>query len=155
MPLVRYDEWCNMTKIERSAIVPFSAEKMFKLVDDIPAYPDFLPWCKSTTVYSRNEGEVKASIEISKAGINKSFTTCNINRNYSIIELNLVEGPFKSLKGQWRFEALQANASKVSLEIEFEFSNKLLSMTVGPVFSQICNTLVNSFVGRAQEVYER
>lgn len=144
-----------MTRIERSAIVPFSAEKMFKLVDDIAAYPSFLPWCKSTTIYSREAAAVKASIQISKAGINKSFTTCNINDHYKTIELNLVEGPFKSLKGRWRFDALKSNASKVSLEIEFEFSSKFLSMTIGPVFSQICNTLVNSFVTRAQDVYER
>ena len=144
-----------MTHIQRSAIVPFSAEKMFKLVDDIAAYPSFLPWCKSTKIYSRNEQEVKASIEISKAGINKSFTTCNYNKNYSSIELNLIEGPFKSLKGYWYFETLKPDACKVSLEIEFEFSNKLLSMTIGPVFSQICNTMVNSFVMRAQDVYDR
>ncbi len=143
-----------MTYIERSAIVPFSAEKMFKLVDDIASYPMFLPWCKSTNVYSRENNEVKASIEISKAGINKSFTTFNLNQSYSTIELNLVEGPFKSLKGHWRFEELKPNACKVSLEIEFEFSNKILSMSIGPVFSQICNTLVNSFVIRAQEVYD-
>jgi len=142
-----------MTVINRSAIVPFSAEKMFKLVDDIASYPSFLPWCKSTKVYSRDENEVKASIEMSKAGIHKSFTTCNQNHSYSSIELNLVEGPFKRLKGRWSFEELQEHACKVSLEIEFEFSNKILSMTIGPVFSQICNTLVNSFVSRAQEVY--
>jgi len=142
-----------MTVINRSAIVPFSAEKMFKLVDDIASYPSFLPWCKSTKIYSRGENEVKASIEMSKAGIHKSFTTCNHNKNYSSIELNLVEGPFKSLKGYWRFEELQENACKVSLEIDFEFSSKILSATIGPVFSQICNTLVNSFVIRAQEVY--
>jgi len=143
-----------MTHIERSAIVPFSAEKMFKLVDDIASYPLFLPWCKSTKIYSREDNEVKASIEISKAGIHKSFTTFNLNQSYSTIELNLIEGPFKSLKGHWRFEELKPNACKVSLEIEFEFSNKILSMSIGPVFSQICNTLVNSFVIRAREVYD-
>jgi len=142
-----------MTVINRSAIVPFSAEKMFNLVDDIASYPSFLPWCKSTKIYSREKNEVKASIEMSKAGIHKSFTTCNHNQNYKSIELNLVEGPFKSLKGCWKFEELQVNACKVSLEIEFEFSNRILSATIGPVFSQICNTLVNSFVTRAQEVY--
>ena len=142
-----------MTRIERSAIVPFSSEKMFTLVDDIASYPLFLPWCKSTKIYSRENNEVKASIEISKAGINKSFTTRNQNNTFSSIELNLVDGPFKHLKGYWRFDELKPNACKVSLEIEFEFSSKLLSMTLGPVFSQICNTMVNSFVSRAQAVY--
>ncbi|HFE37710.1 MAG TPA: type II toxin-antitoxin system RatA family toxin [Gammaproteobacteria bacterium] len=144
-----------MTYVQRSAIVPFSAEKMFKLVDDIASYPQFLPWCKSTKIFSRDKATVKASIEIAKAGVHKSFTTLNHNDDYNRIELDLVEGPFKRLKGCWRFEALKPDASKVSLEIEFEFSNKLLGLTVGPVFSQICNTLVNSFVARAQDVYDK
>ncbi|MDX1811748.1 MAG: type II toxin-antitoxin system RatA family toxin [Gammaproteobacteria bacterium] len=142
-----------MTVINRSALVPYSADKMFQLVDDIPAYPKFLPWCKSTTVHNREAEKVEASIEIEKAGINKSFTTRNVSQGSELIEMQLVEGPFQSLQGYWRFETLNENACKVSLDIEFEFSNKVLSMTLGPVFSQICNTLVNAFVNRARDVY--
>lgn len=144
-----------MTVINRSALVPFSAENMFDLVDDIVAYPLFLPWCKSTTIFMREGNEVKAAIEISKAGINKSFTTHNISRDKKVIEMQLVEGPFQKLEGYWRFEALNPTACKISLDIEFEFSNSILSLSVGPVFSQICNSLVNAFVKRAQEVYAR
>ena len=144
-----------MTVINRSAIVPFSAESMFELVDNIEAYPRFLPWCKSTTIFTREGNDVQAAIEMSKAGINKSFTTHNISKEKSLIEMRLVEGPFKNLEGCWRFEALNPSACKISLDIEFEFSNSLLRMSVGPVFSQICNSLVNAFVNRAQEVYGR
>lgn len=142
-----------MTVINRSALVPFSAESMFQLVDDIAAYPEFLPWCKSTNIRERNENEVVASIEMSKAGINKTFTTRNALVNFEKIEMQLVDGPFESLEGCWRFESLSANACKISLDIQFEFSSKILSMSVGPVFSQICNSLVNAFVKRAQEKY--
>jgi len=143
-----------MTVINRSALVPFSANDMFKLVDDIENYPAFLPWCKSSTVISREANEVTASVEIAKAGINKTFTTCNINTEPEQIEMKLVDGPFKHLHGFWRFTALDENACKVSLDIEFDFSNQLLSMTLGPVFSQICNSLVNAFVSRANQVYK-
>jgi len=142
-----------MTEINRSALVPYSAEQMFVLVDDIDSYPKFLPWCKSTTIYNRDEGQVEASIEMAKAGINKSFTTRNTLHGSELIEMQLVDGPFKELQGYWRFETLDEKACKVSLDIQFEFSNKILSMSVGPVFSQICNTLVNAFVGRAREIY--
>ena len=136
-----------MTVINRSALVPFSASEMFKLV---------LPWCKSTSVLSRadDNSEVTGSIEIAKAGINKTFTTRNVNTKNQI-EMNLVDGPFESLHGYWRFAALDENACKITLDIEFDFSSKLLSMTLGPVFSQICNSLVNAFVSRANEVYKR
>jgi len=142
-----------MTEVNRSALVPFSASKMFSLVDDIEQYPEFLPWCKSTTVIERSDNEVIASIEIAKAGINKSFTTKNHNTENQI-EMSLVDGPFKSLHGYWRFTPLDDDACKVSLDIEFDFSSKLMSMTLGPIFSQICNSLVNAFVERAMKVYE-
>ncbi len=144
-----------MTVINRSALVPFSASEMFKLVDDIESYADFLPWCKSTTIIGRadDNSEVTGSIEIAKAGINKKFTTRNINTENQI-EMNLVDGPFKHLHGYWRFTPLDDHACKISLDIEFDFSNKLLSMTLGPVFSQICNSLVNAYVSRANEVYK-
>jgi len=144
-----------MTVINRSALVPFSAENMFDLVDDINAYPQFLPWCKSATVFTREGNEVKAAIEMSKAGLHKSFTTHNVSKDKKVIEMRLVEGPFQSLEGYWRFEPLNPTACKISLDIEFEFSSKILSMSIGPVFSQICNSLVNAFVSRAQEVYGR
>ena len=97
---------------------------------------------------------LEASIELAKAGIHQSFTTRNTYQDKSLIELQLVNGPFKSLHGYWRFETLNDKACKVSLDIRFEFSSKLLTMTLGPLFSQICNTLVNAFVDRAREVYD-
>ena len=144
-----------MTSISRTALVPFSAEKMYALVDDIPSYPRFLPWCKSTKVHTRDADGVRASIEISKAGLNKSFTTLNRLQYGKMIEIRLVEGPFSHLEGYWRFDVLDVNACKVSLDIEFEFASKILSMTVGPIFGQICNSLVQAFVKRAQDVYGR
>ncbi|MDH5300341.1 MAG: type II toxin-antitoxin system RatA family toxin [Gammaproteobacteria bacterium] len=142
-----------MTAVKRNALVPFSAQQMFDLVDDIEAYPQFLPWCKSASVHSRDALQVTASIEIAKAGIQQTFTTRNLNTQGEVIEMQLVDGPFQALHGYWRFQALNENACKVSLDLEFEFSSKVLSMTLGPVFSQICNTMVEVFVKRAREVY--
>jgi ribosome-associated toxin RatA of RatAB toxin-antitoxin module len=142
-----------MTTVSRNALVPFTAEQMFLLVDDIDAYPQFLPWCKGSITHSREGDQVRASVDVSKAGFKQSFTTQNTNHVGKQIEMQLVDGPFKSLHGYWRFEALSDSASKVSLDIEFEFSSKVLSMTLGPVFAQICNTMVEAFVKRAREVY--
>lgn len=144
-----------MTSIARSALVPHSAEKMYALVDDIPSYPRFLPWCKSTAVHTRDMDSVRASIEIAKAGLNKSFTTVNRLQKGKMIEIRLVEGPFSHLEGYWRFDSLDVDACKVSLDIEFEFSSKIIGMTMGPIFGQICSSLVQAFVKRAQDVYGR
>jgi len=142
-----------MPCISRSALVPFSAGKMYALVDDIPGYPQFLPWCSKTEVISRDDDEVRASIGISKAGFNKSFATCNRLQKNKMIEMRLLEGPFKHLEGFWRFDHLADDACKVTLDLEFEFSNKLIGITFGPVFGQIANSLVDAFMQRAMQVY--
>ena len=142
-----------MTTIHKSALVPYSAEQMYNLVDDVHAYPDFLPWCGASKEISRNEEEVEASLDIAHSGIHKSFTTRNRLQPGQSIEMQLVEGPFKYLNGVWRFETLGDAGSKVGLDLEFEFSSKLLGMTFGPVFSKIASSLVDAFIKRAQKVY--
>lgn len=126
---------------------------MYKLVDNVPDYPQFLPWCGGAEEISRNDDEVKASVLISHSGINKSFTTRNRLQKNKMIEMELVNGPFKHLHGFWRFEALSDTACKVSLDLEYEFSSKLLGLVVGPVFNQIANSMVDSFCQRADTLY--
>jgi len=142
-----------MTLIQKSALVPYTPAQMFALVDDIEAYPEFLPWCKSARVLSRTEDEVRATLELSKGGVEKAFTTCNRNQKNKMIEMRLVEGPFKRLEGFWRFDALGDAGCKVTLDLEFEFAGRMLAMVVGPVFSQVANSLVDSFQKRAVAVY--
>jgi ribosome-associated toxin RatA of RatAB toxin-antitoxin module len=142
-----------MASINRSALVPYSPAEMFALVDDIEAYPEFLPGCRGTRVLSRSTDEVRATIELSKGGVEKAFTTSNRSQQNKMIEVRLVEGPFKHLNGFWRFDPLGESGCKVSLDLEFEFASRVLGMVVGPVFSQIANSLVDSFLKRAEQVY--
>ena len=142
-----------MATVKKSALVLYSAAEMYALVEDIEAYPRFLPWCRSTQVLSRNEDEVRATIEMVKGGVHKSFTTCNRMQNHKMIDIRLLEGPFKRLEGYWRFEPLRADASKVSLDMEFEFASPLLRVAVEPVFKQIAYSLVDAFCKRAVELY--
>jgi len=133
--------------------VPYSAAEMYALVNDVESYPQFLPWCRSSRVLSRNEDEVRATIELARGAIQKSFTTCNRLQKDKMIEIRLVEGPFHHLEGFWRFDALDEKASRVSLDLDFDFSSRILSLALGPVFGQIANTLVDSFQKRAVQVY--
>ena len=142
-----------MPTVRRSALVPFSARQMFELVDDIESYPRYLPWCRSTRIHHRDADEVRASIEIAKGAVRKSFTTRNLVQRNKMIVVRLVVGPFKRLNGFWRFESLGDEACKVSLDLEFEFANRLVSSVVGPVFHQIANTMVESFCTRARQIY--
>ncbi len=142
-----------MTVIHKSALVPYGAGEMYGLVADIESYGKFLPWCGGARIVARDTDSVTAAIDIAYQGVRKTFTTRNRLEPGRVMELQLVDGPFKSLQGYWRFEALDDSASKVSLDLKFEFSNRLLALAVGPVFSSIANGLVESFRRRAEEIY--
>lgn len=142
-----------MATVNRNALLPYSPEEMFRLVDDVDSYAEFLPWCRSAGVIERKDDEVSAYIEIAKGSMSKRFTTLNRNQPGKMIEMQLVDGPFKHLRGYWRFEPLGDNACKVHLDMDFEFANRLVDMAFGPVFHQAVNSLVEAFCKRAEEVY--
>ncbi|MDH5518044.1 MAG: type II toxin-antitoxin system RatA family toxin [Gammaproteobacteria bacterium] len=143
-----------MPLISRQSLVMYSPAEMYALVNDISAYPDFLPWCKSSHIISQTDDVIEASVEIAKGSLNKSFATRNLLQKNKMIEMSLLDGPFKHLEGFWRFKPLKdPTACKVTLDLEFEFNTKLIAIAVGPVFSKIANTLVDSFCKRAVEVY--
>jgi ribosome-associated toxin RatA of RatAB toxin-antitoxin module len=139
--------------VQKSALVKYSAQQMFDLVDDIESYPQFLPWCSGSRVLRREDDIVEGEIQIAKAGFNKSFTTRNRLDRGGRIQISLLDGPFKSLEGFWSFMPLREDASKVSLDLEFEMAGKLASLAFGPVFNQICNTMLSSFTQRAKAIY--
>lgn len=126
---------------------------MYALVADIPEYGNFLPWCGGSRVLSDEGGQTLASIEILYKGIHKTFTTRNRPHPFEMIEIELVDGPFSHLQGDWKFVDLKEGVSRISLNLEFEFSSRFLSILVGPIFSQIANNLVDAFRRRAHEIY--
>ncbi|QEQ95608.1 type II toxin-antitoxin system RatA family toxin [Neptunomonas concharum] len=142
-----------MTQVNRSALVLHSAQQMFDIVNDVKAYPDFLPWCASTELLCEDDQSMEATLHLAKAGLKYSFTTLNRLSRPDRIEIELVEGPFSRLTGVWTFEALNSEACKVSLDLVFEFSGKLTGMAMSKVFNQVATTLVDAFVQRAERVY--
>jgi len=142
-----------MSIVQKSALVKYSAQQMFAIVDDIEAYPDFLPWCGGSKILLREDNIVEAELQISKAGFNKSFATRNRSDGHGKLFMTLLDGPFSSLDGVWDFMPLREDASKISLDLEFEMHGKFASLAFGAVFNQICNTMVKSFTDRAKQVY--
>ena len=141
-----------MESIEKSVLVRHSAARMFALVADIEAYPEFLPWCGGSRIVGRVGQQVTAEIEINFHGIRQGFTTVNEQHPDDRIDLRLVSGPFSKLDGSWQFTPLGDDACKVALALDYDFNNFLLGKLVGPVFHQIATTMVESFVKRADEV---
>ncbi len=126
---------------------------MFVLVDDVDAYPEFLPWCNDTEVHNRTDDTVDATLELHKGSLSNHFTTRNTRREFEAIELELIGGPFRQLQGGWKFTEIGEEGCKVTLELEFEFENKLIDMMFGAFFEDTCNSLVDAFTKRAQVVF--
>ena len=142
-----------MPVVEKSALVQHSAGEMYRLVNDVEQYKNFLPWCKSSRLVSLEGDTMVGELVVAKSGVTQSFSTRNTLTEDRRVELQLDEGPFKKLTGQWEFTPLRDDACKVSLRLEFEFSGRLMNAAFGAVFSQIANTMVDSFCKRADEIY--
>lgn len=141
-----------MTHIERTALVAFSAEQMFELVNDIALYPQYMEGCQGAAIISRSDTEVVARLDLYKSGIKQSFVTRNQLFPPTLMTMSLVEGPFSQLQGEWRFLPLTDSACKVSLTLDFEFSNRLLAAAAAKMFEGVANKLVDGLVARAAAV---
>lgn len=141
-----------MPSIHRQALVPYTVEQMYQLVNDIASYPQFLPHCRAAHIHWQRNDELQASIELTKGALHKSFTTRNRLRPHQRIDMQLVDGPFKYLHGAWRFQPMP-HGSQVTLDLDFEFSNTLMRLTLGPVFHSLTHHLVEAFVTRAQQIH--
>lgn len=141
------------SKIERSALVHYSARQMFDLVNDIESYPQFMDGCVGAKVLARGEDWVEARLDLSKAGVTQSFTTRNLLQPPHSMAMTLVDGPFNYLRGVWRFTPLNETACKVHFQLEFELKNRLLGMAVAKLFEVVSSKQVDALCARAKYVY--
>ena len=141
-----------MTTIQHHKIVPYSCAQMYQLINNVAAYPTFLPWCTQSKVLSESLEEMVAAITVKEL---VSFTTKNQLIPNTSIDLQLQSGPFKQLHGHWQFTEISADESRIDLLLEFTFSNKLLTFTFSSVFEKIGHELIKAFVKRAGELYDQ
>ena len=156
-----------MKEIARSALVPFTPEQMFALVDDFSRYPEFLPWVAGAELVERSDRERVGKLRISRSGLNEQFTTRNLVSPPHRLEMKLLDGPFRVLEGVWTFEpigAAQAGAAaessqsgvsgtRIGLKLKFEFKSRMMDLLLAPKFAASCDTLVDAFTQRARDVY--
>ncbi len=142
-----------MHQLSKSAIVPYSCEQMYQLVNQVNDYPEFLNWCSSACILNQTDDEVTASVTINKSSFNQTFTTVNTLTNNRRIDMRLKKGIFKQLNGTWVFTKLNDTACKVELSLSFSFSSKIVDMAIAPIFTKIANSQLEAFIARAKAVY--
>lgn len=138
-----------VTRIAKTALLPYAAEQLFDLVNDIAAYPQYMDGCVSATVLLSTPEIVEARLELNRAGITQAFATRNRLQRPQSIDMELLEGPFTALAGRWQFLALAPEACKVSLDLRFELDGKLASLAAGKLFESVAVNLVDALCRRA------
>jgi ribosome-associated toxin RatA of RatAB toxin-antitoxin module len=141
-----------MAQIRKSVLVEHSAADMYRLVNGVADYPAFLPWCAGAEVSDSSETSLLATLHVNYHGIKAHFSTENQNKPAQSIRMQLREGPFRQLDGEWRFTPLGETACKVEFFLHYEFAGHLLEKVLGPVFNHIANTFVEAFVRRADQL---
>lgn len=141
------------TVIQRSALLFHSAERMYNLVNDVAAYPQFVDHCAATNVIESSDTHMLATLSLEKAGVALSFTTHNTLTQPTQIQLQLKDGPFSNFTGRWQFTPLREGACKVSLYIEFTMNNAVTSKLASGVLESVSHSLVDAFCKRADKLY--
>lgn len=142
-----------MTDIHRSAIVPHSAETLYDLINDLPSYPEFLDGIVAADIIESSQTHMLGRMVVRKAGIERTLITRNQLERPHRIELNLEQGPLKRLHGVWSLKSLGESGCRVTLDLTFETESRLSALAFGPIFKQLADRMVSSFVERAQALY--
>ena len=142
-----------ITTITRSALLMHSAERMYQLVNDVESYPGYMHGCSGAEILEQGHDYMVARLDLSARGVNYSFATRNRLTENSRIELNLEQGPFKQLRGEWLFKPLTENACKVTLDLSFEFQSTPIALASTSLFSSVANNLLDAVVARADKIY--
>lgn len=156
----------------KSAVVPYTSKQMYELVNDVEAYPEFLPWCTKSEIHHKTDDEIRATLTMSVSGFTQSLTTHNRMEDNKMIEIRLIDGPLSHLEAFWRFEAMDVSDDAtmeerekmdvdnmspchVYFDISFEFSNRFIKMALEPFFSKVSDTIIDAFTSRAEILYPK
>lgn len=142
-----------MPEITRSALLPYSAEQVFALINDVASYPEFMDGCVGAQVLFQDDTTMEARLDLSKRGFSYSITTRNTLVPPVTVMMTLVEGPFRDFSGQWDVTVLAPDACKVELRMAFTPVSKALSLAAKALFNPMADNLVDAVVTRARKLY--
>ncbi len=143
-----------MARHTSTTIVPFSPEEMYELVIDMDRYPEFIPWIVRSRKYDVHDDFFMSEMTFAFRGLRETFRTEDRIIQNQKISIKLVSGPFKNLESEWQFSAVPEGV-RIDFFITFSFKNRLLDLTLGPLFGEASKRMVNAFKQRAMEIYKK
>jgi ribosome-associated toxin RatA of RatAB toxin-antitoxin module len=142
----------EFVQIHRHALVRFSPQQMFDLVNDVEAYPKRFAWCLGANVSEHDAGHLVARLNLRFAGVTRHFSTRNTLDPSHSIRMQFVDGPFDWLRGVWSFTPLGESGCKVALDLDFEV-NPLAGIAFRIGFRKLADRMVDDFCAEAQRAY--
>jgi len=128
-----------------------SVHEIFSIVMDIEAYPDFLPWVAGAHILEQSNDQLRAELVADFSGMQQVFRTVDRFVVDRMIEIRLLDGPFRFLESLWTFDAIDNHSCRVHFSIEFEFKNMVVALVATPVFTIACKSMVQAFEQRASQ----
>ena len=142
-----------MPTVKRSARVVHTPEQMFDLVNDVESYPKFLHWCRAARIDLKQGNTIEATLDIGVLGFHQSFRTRNTLQRPERIGIDLVSGPFRRLRGEWRFVPIVSGGTDVSLTLTFEVTLSPFGVVFAKIFEELAASQMTAFIGRADKIY--
>ena len=138
--------------------IPCSKENLIKMVLDIERYPEFVPWCINSKIYSKNDKgdkiEIIADLTIGKNFFNETYKSFVIyDKSSDSIHVTNIEGPLKHLENKWFFKQNGEN-SEVDFHVDFELKNKILNMLMTRTFDIGLKKIADAFEKRAIDLFK-
>ena len=140
-----------MKNVNKSVLIWYSPEEMYRLVTDVERYPEFLPWVAGAKLHEKSDRELQATLEMQRGGVRERFSTRNTFERPAYMTMRLVDGPFRLLEGGWKFSPIGTAGTRIELEMRFEFASAVVSMLFGKSFEESCNSLIDAFIARARQ----
>lgn len=137
-------------QIKKEAIILKDIETVFKIVNKVDLYKNFVPFCIDSVILSEDTNKMKARLDFNLKGLSTSFTTENTIKENEYIEMKLVDGPFKYLDGKWEFKKI-SDKTIIFLTVNYEAESKIVEYTIGKSLEKITNYLVQAFVEESKK----
>jgi ribosome-associated toxin RatA of RatAB toxin-antitoxin module len=141
-----------MPELVRTALVNKPPAVLYQLVNEVRAYPEFVPGCTGVEVLSESGEEIVVRLAVRRGLLHTHLTTRNRLEPVSAVHMDLVEGPLKQLSGRWSLTPVGQNGCRIELKLSFQFSNPIKAALIEPLLQDIASSMVKAFVTRAQQL---
>ena len=142
-----------------SRSLPYAPDQLFRLVGDVSAYPEFVPWITGMRTWNARHLSDGVDAVDAEAAVGFSFlkerfaTRVRRDSHNRQIDVHLISGPFRKLQNRWRFLDAGHGCTRIEFDIEFTFKSRMLEALLRSNFHTAVDRLIGCFEARAKALY--